>query len=118
MKDGTMSARGQEEAEFDQPPLVGTEADQNDVVIGRVICERESPSLDKVLFRLLPGQDTTAGRVLGVRGKQINGPSVLTLIRVEGVWEQNPHEDALSSTVSDVIPFETRYAPEIGRAHV
>ena len=33
------------------------------------------------------------------------------------MWENNPHEDALGSTVSDVIPFETRYAPE-GRSTV
>ena len=112
MSDGTASTRAHAGAAQDNPPLIGTEADPNDIIIGRVICENESPSLDKVHFRLLPGQDTTAGRVVGVRGKRLNGHGVLTLIRVEGVWEQNPHEDALSSTVSDVIPFETKYAPE------
>lgn len=99
------------------PPLVGSEDDPNDVVIGRVVCERESPSLDKVIFRILPGRETTAGKILGVRGRRLDGTKVITLIRVEGVWERNPHEDALSSTISDVIPFETKYAPE-GRSTV
>ena len=41
----------------------------------------------------------------------------MTLVRVEEMREFNPHEDAASSTVQDVIPFETRYAPE-GRSTV
>lgn len=34
------------------------------------------------------------------------------LARVDNVFDHNPHEDPLSSTVSEVIPFETKYAPE------
>lgn len=34
------------------------------------------------------------------------------LARVDNVFDHNPYEDPLSSTVSEVIPFETKYAPE------
>lgn len=93
-------------------PLVGTEFDPDDIVLGRVICERDSPNFGEIHFRVLPGRHTTMGRVVGIRGKRPSGQHVLTLIRVQDVREHNPHEDALGSTVSDVIPFETRYAPE------
>lgn len=98
-------------------PLVGTEFDPDDIVLGRVICEDDSPNFHEVQFRILPGRHTSLGRVVGVRGRRPSGESILTLIRVEDVREHNPHEDALGSTVSDVIPFETRYAPE-GRSTV
>lgn len=100
-----------------EPLLVGTDADPNDVVIGKVICEGETPNLWRLFFRVAPGRSTTAGRILGVRGRRTSGEGILTLIRVDGVYEQNPHEDALSSTINDVIPFETKYAPE-GRSTV
>lgn len=99
------------------PLLVGTDVDADEAVIGRVICEGDTPNLGQLQFRVLPGRHTTAGRILGVRGRRPDGERILTLIRVEGVWEQNPHEDALSSTIGDVIPFETKYAPE-GRSTV
>jgi uncharacterized protein len=99
------------------PPVVGTDEDPNDVVIGRVICENGSPNLTVVQFRVLPGRETTVGRIVGVRGRRMSGESIITLVRVESVWQHNPHEDALGSTVSDVIPFETKYAPE-GRSTV
>lgn len=93
-------------------PLVGTEFDPDDIVLGRVICEGDSPNFGEIQFRVLPGRHTTMGRVVGIRGKRPSGEHILTLIRVQDVREHNPHEDALGSTVSDVIPFETRYAPE------
>lgn len=99
------------------PPHIGTAFDPNEIVIGKVICEESTPNLAQVRFRLIAGAHTTAGRILGVRGRRPNGDSILTLIRVENVWESNPHEDAQSSTISDVLPFETRYAPE-GRSTV
>lgn len=97
---------------FGQVPMVGTDFDPNEPVLGKVICEEGTPNLAKVQFRLLPDRHTTIGRVVGVRGRRPSGEHILTLVRVENVWEYNPHEDALSSTVSDVIPFETRYSPE------
>lgn len=99
------------------PPLVGTEFSLTDIVIGKVICENGTPNLERITFRVQPERATTAGRILGIRGRRPTGERILTLIRVENVSEYNPHEDALSSTVSDVIPFETKYAPE-GRSTV
>src|SRR5437868_540428 len=97
--------------------LIGTEEDPNEVVLGRVICEADMPNLGRIQFRILPGQATTMGRMVGVRGRRPSGDKILTLVRVDSVWEKNPHEDALSSTITDVLPFETKYAPE-GRSTV
>src|SRR2546426_7968115 len=94
------------------PPLLGTEADPNEPVLGRVICEDGSPNMERVQFRLLPGRHTAVGRIVGVRHRKASGEPLLTLVRVETMHEFNPHEDAAGSTVADVIPFETRYAKE------
>lgn len=99
------------------PPLVGTEMDSRELVLGRVICESETPNMERVQFRITPGRHTAVGRVVGIRHSRGTGEPVLTLVRVEEMHEFNPHEDAASSTVADVIPFETRYAKE-GRSTV
>src|ERR1700693_6121590 len=75
-------------------PFVGTQEDPNELVLGKVICEEDMPNLARVQFRILPGRHTTVGRMVGVRGKRPDGRNVLTLVRVDGVWEKNPHEDA------------------------
>lgn len=98
--------------EIARAPFVGTEFDPSEIVVGKVICEEGTPNLSSVQFRLHPDRHTTVGRVLGIRGRRPSGEHILTLVRVEDVREHNPHEDALSSTVADVIPFETRYSPE------
>src|SRR5262249_10951970 len=99
------------------PPIVGTSTSPDEVPLGRVISQDGFPNMERVLFRLLPGRHTTVGRVVGIRSERPSGESILTLVRVEQIREHNPHEDAESSTVADVIPFETRYAPE-GRSTV
>src|SRR5229473_1908974 len=81
-------------------------------VIGKVICVGESPNLTSVVFRLRPGNQTTAGKLVAVEAKAGDGVDVFVLCRVNDVFEHNPHEDALSSTVQDVIPFPTKYAAE------
>lgn len=108
---------GGEDREAGDAPLLGTEFSPDDIVIGKVIYENGTPNLERITFRVQPGRATTAGRIVGIRGRRPSGERILTLIRVENVTEHNPHEDALSSTVSDVIPFETKYAPE-GRSTV
>src|SRR5438105_12274746 len=99
------------------PPLVGTEMDVDEAVLGRVVCEDGSPNMERVQFRILPGRHTAVGRIVGIRHRRPSREPVMTLARVEEMHEFNPHEDAASSTVSDVIPFETRYAPA-GRSTV
>src|SRR5258708_33456538 len=81
-------------------------------VIGRVVFQGETPSLRSVIFRLRPEASTTAGRLVAIEGKDQQGRSVLVLSRVSDIFDHNPHEDALSSTVQDVIPFPTKYAGE------
>lgn len=98
-------------------PVVGTEIDREEIVLGRVISQDGSPNMERVLFRIQPTRHTAVGRVVGIRGQRPTREPILTLVRVEQMFEHNPHEDAASSTVADVIPFETRYAPE-GRSTV
>lgn len=81
-------------------------------VIGRVVCLAETPSLRSVVFRLRPEATTTAGKLVAIEGKDHQGRSVLVLSRVSDIFDHNPHEDPLSSTVQDVIPFPTKYAGE------
>src|SRR2546421_6456003 len=95
-----------------EPTTVEINAPTNLPEVGRVVFEGEPPNLRQLKFRVLADRHTTVGRVLGVVGARPNGELILTLIRVEQLREHNPHEDPQSSTVADVIPFETRYAPE------
>src|SRR5436309_12378172 len=94
------------------PPLVGTEMDPDEAVLGRVICEDGTPNMERVQFRILPGRHTAVGRMVGIRHQRPSGQPIMTLVRVDQMREFNPHEDAHSSTDADVIPFETRYAKE------
>ena len=80
--------------------------------IGQVIFDGETPNLQEVRFRVRPQENTTASRMVAVEGVNSKGRTVLLLARVDNVSEHNPHEDAMGSTVSEVVPFETRYAPE------
>src|SRR5260370_12012033 len=81
-------------------------------VIGRVVCLAETPSLRSIVFRLRPEATTTAGKLVAIEAKDNQGHSVLVLSRVSDIFDHNPHEDPLSSTVQDVIPFPTKYAAE------
>lgn len=85
--------------------------------IGRVVSDDGTPSLDRIRFRVLPGSTTTAGRMIGLAVNRADNQPAMLLGRVQALWEVNPHEDPQSSTVADVIPMETRYAPE-GRSTV
>ena len=82
------------------------------VPIGQVVFDGETPNLHEVRFRVRPNANTTASRMVAVEGIKADGRSVLLLARVDNVSDNNPHEDAAGSTVSEVVPFETRYAPE------
>src|SRR5437773_6830809 len=99
------------------PPSLRGTGGTSEFVLGRVVCEDGSPNMERVQFRILPGRHTAVGRIVGIRHRRPSREPVMTLVRVEEMHEFNPHEDAASSTVSDVIPFETRYAPE-GRSTV
>ncbi len=80
--------------------------------IGQVIFDGETPNLHEVRFRVRPKANTTASRMVAVNGINVKGQIVLLIARVDNVSDVNPHEDAMASTVSEVVPFETRYAPE------
>jgi hypothetical protein len=80
--------------------------------IGRVISDDASPSFFDVRFRLSPGRRSAPGRFVAIDAQAEDGRDVLLLARVEDLHEINPHEDAASSTLREVLPFGTSYAPE------
>jgi hypothetical protein len=85
------------------------------VIIGRVICmpTGESPSFLQMHARLLPSYASLRpGSWVSIVATAEDGSDRLVLGRVVNTWEHNPHEDAQGSTVSEVIPFPTTYAPE------
>lgn len=87
----------------------------NRKTIGKVICmpNGTSPSYLQMHVRLHP--DTSSlrpGSWVSIMATAEDGSERRILGRVSNTWEHNPHEDAQGSTVSDVLPFNTVYAPE------
>lgn len=86
-----------------------------DAPIGKVICmpSGESPSFLQMHVRLnADTQSMRPGSWLAISAIGDDGTERRILGRVVNTWEHNPHEDAQGSTVSDVLPFNTVYAPE------
>jgi uncharacterized protein len=81
-------------------------------LLGRVISTSSSPSFFALEFRVDPDRATTPGRFVAIDAQDEEGRDVLVIARVEDVHEVNPHEDALSSTLHNVLPFDTTYAHE------
>lgn len=81
-------------------------------VLGQLISDGETPNLALLRFRVKPGKHTHAGKMVAVDARDASGRRVLILARVNNVREQNPHENAQSSTVREVLPFQSEYAPE------
>jgi uncharacterized protein len=92
-----------------------TATDCGESPIGKVICipTGESPSFIQIHVRLNPETPSLhPGSWVAVAATGEDGSSRRILSRVINTWEHNPHEDAQGSTVSDVLPFNTVYAPE------
>lgn len=83
--------------------------------IGKVIClpNDESPSFLKMHVRLNHATESPRpGSWLSITATNSKGQPCRILGRIVNTWENNPHEDAQSSLVSEVLPFDTVYAPE------
>ncbi len=81
--------------------------------VGQVISDDTSPSFTAVRFRVNPGCFTGPGRFVAIETRDDRGEDLLVLARVQNVHEVNPHEDAQSSTLRDVLSnFGTTYATE------
>ncbi|HEX7245095.1 MAG TPA: ATP-binding protein [Solirubrobacterales bacterium] len=103
--------------ELAEVPAIGAEASDEPgpggrQPIGKVISDDASPSFFDVRFRLNPGRRSAPGRFVAIEAEAEDGRDVLLLARVEDLHEINPHEDAASSTLREVLPFGTSYAPE------
>jgi DNA helicase HerA-like ATPase len=77
-----------------------------------MISDDSSPSFFQLTFRLDPERFTGPGRFVAIEARAEDGDEVLVIARVEDVHEHNPHEDPLSSTLREVLPFGTSYAAE------
>lgn len=97
-----------------EQPAVGQQAASADPIIGRIISvpTKQSPSFDVLHARLAhstpslkPGTWVYVAVLDGDLERRI-------LCRVINSWEHNPHEDAQSSLVNEVLPFGTDYAEE------
>lgn len=80
--------------------------------LGQLVSDGETPNLFLQRFRLKPGHHTHAGRMVAVKAVDASDRDIIILARVNNVREQNPHEDAQSSTVREVLPFGSAYPPE------
>lgn len=99
----------------DDPQAIPSLEDCEQTPIGKVICipTGESPSFIQMHVRLSPDTPSLRpGSWLAIAAVAEDGSQRRILGRVVNTWEHNPHEDALGSTVSEVLPFNTVYAPE------
>jgi uncharacterized protein len=85
---------------------------QHRMPLGQVISDDSSPSFFELRFRLDSQRRTGPGRFVAIDAESEARERLLILARVEDVHEVNPHEDALSSTLREVLPFGTTYAAE------
>jgi uncharacterized protein len=90
-------------------------APSNPSRIGKLISlpDHQSPSFQIMHFRFSPSvQSLPPGSWVNVEAFSADGSDRRVLARVVDTWEHNPHEDAQGSTVAEVLPFDTQYAPE------
>ena len=52
------------------------------------------------------------GSMVAVKAQTTEGQDCFILARISNVWEINPHEDAQSSVLREVLPIRTEYAGE------
>lgn len=75
--------------------------------------EAQSPSFMRMHVRIFPETPSPKpGNWLSIETNGGDGLTHCVLGRVTNSWEHNPHEDPQSSTVADVLPIKTVYAPE------
>jgi DNA helicase HerA-like ATPase len=77
------------------------------------VAEEHSPNYLSQHFRV--NADVVSpkpGAMVAVMTSTGEGERCLILARVSNVWETNPHEDAFSSNLRQVLPIKTEYAGE------
>lgn len=83
--------------------------------LGVVIASEKdrSPNFQLIHVRLKSeAASPSPGSIVAVEATTVEREDCLVIARVSNVWEVNPHEDALSSNLRDVLPIRTEYAPE------
>lgn len=95
----------------DDEPVQAEVVSAGPLHLGFVVSDDRSPSFEELRFRLVPGAAVTPGQFVAVVAESATGAS-LVVARVLDVHEVNPHEDAASSTIRQVLPFGGEYARE------
>jgi uncharacterized protein len=88
---------------------------QDPNLLGYLIADmhEHSPNFLIQHFRVLSGVSTPRpGMMVAVQTRTDDQKDSLILGRVSNAWEVNPHEDAFSSNLRDVLPIRTEYAHE------
>jgi uncharacterized protein len=96
-------------------PGVEVEEEASLVRLGRVVSvpNEQSPNFLKMHVRLhYTAESPKPGSWIGIEATASDGSPRRILARVTNTWEHNPHEDPQGSTVDEVLPFDTEYAPE------
>lgn len=100
---------------------VGADASGDDQVgtgwrrLGTLIAVSEEHSPNYLLQHVRVHADVPSprpGAMVAILTSTDAGQMTMILARVSNVWEVNPHEDAFSSNLRDVLPIKTEYAPE------
>src|SRR5579871_3338092 len=86
--------------------------EETNIILGSLISTDSTPNLMLQHFRLNSGKVTTSGRMVAVEALDNQKNAVLILARVKNVREFNPHEDAQSSKLREVLPIGSRYPDE------
>lgn len=85
------------------------------IYVGTLIAieSEHSPNYLKQHFRIAPHLPSPKpGTMVAVEAVTDDGRHSRILERVTNAWEVNPHEDAFSSNLREVIPIRTEYAEE------
>jgi hypothetical protein len=89
--------------------------DDRSTLIGNLIAleSGKSPNYIKQHVRIAHATPSPKpGTMVAVQTQTNEGRDCFTLARVSNVWEINPHEDAQSSVLREVLPIRTEYAGE------
>jgi hypothetical protein len=99
----------------DLVPYNSFQQESEEAIIGKVISmpDGASPSFLQIHIRLVSNTPSLKpGAWVSVEAKSQDDQLRRIICRVINTWENNPHEDAVSSLVSEVLPFKTEYALE------
>lgn len=115
-KSGKLQPRQSQFQEFEHTePETPITLDEHGQLVGTLIAVEsgKSPNYIRQHVRINHSVPSPkSGMMLAVQTQTNEGQKCFILARVSNVWEVNPHEDAQSSVLREVLPIRTEYAGE------